>query len=126
LICSYPYGDHRPRTGAAQDHSYPGGHFFTRSTSYQASLTCIIRGVTTNDQTLADTMNTAVAAVLRAEKAAQKLTFPTLEATTGIPVVSLKRYFAGDRDITVRVLSLIAQALNMTPGEIWAKAAERM
>jgi len=94
--------------------------------AYQARLTCIISGVTTNDPTLADTMNTAVAAVLRAEKAAQKLTYPTLVEATGIPAVSLKRYFAGDRDITVRVLSLIAQALNMTPGEIWAKAAERM
>lgn len=106
--------------------SYPAGHFFTRSGAYQARLTCIIRGVSTNDQTLADTMNTAVAAVLRAEKAAQKLTYPTLEAATGIPAVSLKRYFAGDRDITVRVLALIAQALGMTPGEIWAKAVERM
>jgi transcriptional regulator with XRE-family HTH domain len=94
--------------------------------AYQARLTCIISGVTTNDPTPADTMNTAVAAVLRAEKAAQKLTYPTLVEATGIPAVSLKRYFAGDRDITVRVLSLIAQALNMTPGEIWAKAAERM
>lgn len=71
-------------------------------------------------------MNSAVAAVLRAEKAAQKLTFPSIVDVTGIPLVSLKRYFAGDREITVRVLSLIAQALNMTPGEIWAKAIERL
>lgn len=89
-------------------------------------MTCIIRGVTTNEQTPADTMNAAIAAVLRAEKAAQKLTYPTLVEATGIPAVSLKRYFAGDRDITVRVLTLIALALNMTPGEIWSKAAERL
>lgn len=82
--------------------------------------------MTTNEQTPADTMNAAIAAVLRAEKAAQKLTYPTLVEATGIPAVSLKRYFAGDRDITVRVLTLIALALNMTPGEIWSKAAERL
>lgn len=82
--------------------------------------------MTTNEPTPADTMNAAIAAVLRAEKAAQKLTYPTLVEATGIPAVSLKRYFAGDRDITVRVLTLIALALNMTPGEIWSKAAERL
>ncbi|MGB2557785.1 helix-turn-helix domain-containing protein [Cellulosimicrobium cellulans] len=82
--------------------------------------------MTTNEQTPADTMNSAIATVLRAEKAAQKLTYPNLAEATGIPAVSLKRYLAGERDITVRVLALIAQALNMTPGEIWAKALERL
>lgn len=110
----------------AQVSSYPGGDFFTRSGSSQGGRACIIRGVTTNEQTPADTMNSAIATVLRAEKAAQKLTYPNLAEATGIPAVSLKRYLAGERDITVRVLALIAQALNMTPGEIWAKALERL
>lgn len=94
--------------------------------SSRTPLTCIIRGVTTNEQQQADTMNSAVAAVLRAEKAAQKATLPTLVEVTGIPKVSLQRYFAGDREITVRVLAQLSQALGMTPGEVWAKAVERL
>ena len=82
--------------------------------------------MTTNEQTPADTMNDAIATVLRAEKAAQKLTYTDLVGATGIPAVSLKRYFAGEREITVRVLTLIAQALRMSPGEIWSKAMERL
>ncbi len=89
-------------------------------------MTCIIRGVTTNDQRPTDAIEAAVAAVLRAEKAAQKLTYPTIAEQTGIPVVSLKRYFGGEREIGIRSFALISQALNMTPAEIWTKATERM
>lgn len=71
-------------------------------------------------------LNAAVAAELRAERAAQDLTVQELADMAGIPFGSLRRYLAAERNIDVATLAALAAALGTTSGEIVAAAEERM
>lgn len=71
-------------------------------------------------------LNGAVAAELRAEKAAQNLTNQDLAERSGIPVVSVQRYLAPKRAIDVEVLEQLAEALGKTATEIVIAAEQRL
>lgn len=53
------------------------------------------------------------------------MTQDELAAAAGMPVVSLRRYLNGQRDINVAVLSAICQALELDPQWVVAQAEER-
>lgn len=72
----------------------------------------------------AEGLNGAVAAELRAEKAAQNLTNQDLADRSGIPIVSVQRYLVPKRAIDLVVLEQLATAVGKTPGEL-VEAAER-
>ena len=59
-------------------------------------------------------LNAAVAAQLRAERAAQNVTVKQLADLSGVSFSSLRRYLAADRQIDVSVLAALAEALNTT------------
>lgn len=71
-------------------------------------------------------LNAAVAAELRAERAAQNLTVQELAARSEVPYASLRRYLAAERNIDVATLYALAGALDTTPAELVAAASERM
>ena len=71
-------------------------------------------------------LNAAVAAVLRAERAAQDLTQQELADKSGIPYATLRRYLKADRHIDVAVLAEICKALNIEVDDIVIRAANRM
>lgn len=71
-------------------------------------------------------LNAAVAAALRAEKAAAGMTNRTLAERSSITVASVQRYLAADRHIDVNVLDALAQALQTTPNRLIQAAQERM
>lgn len=70
-------------------------------------------------------MNSAVAAVLRAEIAATGMTQSELEQRSGIPIVSLQRYLAGKRPISVETLDAVAGALGMTILDVFEEVERR-
>ncbi|WP_243061200.1 helix-turn-helix transcriptional regulator [Nocardioides sp. SR21] len=72
----------------------------------------------------AEGLNGAVAAELRAEKAAQNLTNQEIADRSGIPVVSVQRYLVPKRGIEVVVLEKLAAAVGKKASEI-VEAAER-
>jgi transcriptional regulator with XRE-family HTH domain len=67
----------------------------------------------------------AVAAELRAERAASRLTVKELSATAGVPVPTLNRYLAGERDVPGSTLVALAVALNVEPGTLLDRAFAR-
>ena len=71
-------------------------------------------------------LNAAVAAELRAERAAQNLTVQELATQSEVPYASLRRYLGAERDIHVSVLAALAEALGTTASELVAAAAVRM
>ncbi len=71
-------------------------------------------------------LNAAVAAELRAERAAQNLTVQQLAERSEVPYPSLRRYLAAERHIDVSVLHALANALGTTSGELISAAEERM
>lgn len=71
-------------------------------------------------------LNAAVAAQLRAERAAQKMTMGDLAEASDIPFGSLRRYLSEERHIDVAVLEQVAQALGTTAEEIVRSAAARL
>lgn len=89
----------------------------------QTAPSGIIRGVNTNKQ---GTMNDAVAAVLRAEIAAQQLEKKDVAAKAGIPSRTFGRYLTGESPISIDTLDTLAKILGLESGEVWTKAAERM
>jgi transcriptional regulator with XRE-family HTH domain len=71
-------------------------------------------------------LNAAVAAELRAERAAQNLTVQELAERSAVPYASLRRYLAAERHIDVATLETLAKALGTsTPDLVWA-ATERL
>lgn len=74
----------------------------------------------------AEGLNGAVAAELRAEKAAQNLTNQDIADSSGIPVVSVQRYLAPTREIDVTVLGRLAVALGKTAAEVVEAAEVRL
>lgn len=81
-----------------------------------------VRPVTTHKSGL----NGAVAAELRGEMSAQRLTQTDLSARSGVPVVSIQRYLAATRPIDVEVLDRLAHALGTSAHEVMLAAAQRL
>jgi transcriptional regulator with XRE-family HTH domain len=73
----------------------------------------------------ADTLNKAMAAELRAERAVTGKTFAAIEAGTGIPERTLMRIFKGERDLRASHLILLTAALDITPADFIARAEKR-
>lgn len=71
-------------------------------------------------------MNDAVAAVLRAEVAVLGLSLNELEERTGIPKVSIQRYLAGTRPITIGTVTTIADAIGMSLQQVIIEAQRRL
>lgn len=59
-------------------------------------------------------LNGALIDFFRAEMAARRITQPELATLSGIPVVSLQRYLAGKRMMTVEVVEQIAGAFDLS------------
>ncbi len=72
-----------------------------------------------------DSAIAAVAAELRAERAATRMSIRTLSEESGIPEVSLNRYLSGKRDIPGSVLLSLGEALSIDPGVLLDRAARR-
>lgn len=71
-------------------------------------------------------LNAAVAAELRAERAAQNLTVQQLAARADVPYASLRRYLAAERYIDVAVLHALAGALGTSSASLVAAAEDRL
>lgn len=71
-------------------------------------------------------MNAAVAATLRAERVVLGLSHTELEARTGIPKVSIQRYLAGTRPLTIDTLNTLAAALGMSLEQAIGEAQRRL
>lgn len=84
------------------------------------------RGMTNTPADPRPSLNEAVAAVLRSERSAQKLTLDELATATAIPRVSLQRYLAGTRAMDVDQLASIAKALRLDVAEVLADAQRRL
>lgn len=70
-------------------------------------------------------LNAAVAAELRAEKAARALTNGDISAKSDFPEVSVQRYLAAKRAIDVHVLDILARALGTDAPTILERASRR-
>ena len=73
-----------------------------------------------------DGLNGALAAILRAERAAQRLSIADLVAHMGISKSTVIRLLAGDRAIDVAHLAAFAEAFGMDPAELMRSAEQRM
>lgn len=72
-----------------------------------------------------DPLTLAVAAELRAYRAAAELTIEELAAKAGIGVRTLKRVLKAERDIDVRTIELLVAAMDVDPQELFARATSR-
>lgn len=70
-------------------------------------------------------INGAIAAELRAERAARRMSNRDLADRSGVSKVSVQRYLAPTRTIPVDVLDVLATALGSSIGEIVTRAEER-
>lgn len=68
----------------------------------------------------------ALAATLRAERAATNITFEELADLSGVSKSSLLRFEKGTRDPSIGTLAKIAQALGTTPAYFAAQAEARL
>lgn len=68
----------------------------------------------------------ALAATLRAERAAANLTFEELADRSGVSKSSLLRFEKGTRDPSISSLYKIARALKTTPAHLAAQAEDRL
>lgn len=71
-------------------------------------------------------LNGAVAAELRAERAALGWTNDDIAAASGIPKVSVQRYLVPKRGITMEILAELAHAMGTTPLAIMTRAETRL
>lgn len=67
----------------------------------------------------------AIAAELRAERAAKRMTITQLSQRSGVPSATLNRYLAGQRDVPVSTIIALASALEVDPGELLDRAVAR-
>lgn len=70
--------------------------------------------------------NRALAAEIRAERAAVGITVRELALRSGVPYGTLNRLLPGERDISFGQLTQIAGALGLTPSELSDRAIRRM
>lgn len=71
-------------------------------------------------------LNAAVAAELRAERAAQRVTLQELADESSVPLMSVRRYLNADRHIDIATLNALAIALGTTAVEVVESAQVRM
>lgn len=71
-------------------------------------------------------INAAVAAELRAERGAQKITVEALAQRSGVPKRTLLRLLNAERGIAVEPLTAIAGALNVPVSLVVSRAEERL
>ncbi|MFF2678068.1 helix-turn-helix domain-containing protein [Arthrobacter koreensis] len=67
----------------------------------------------------------AVAATLRAERAARRWTYRELADAAGMTEQSVMRYLTGKRDLHMADLGSLADALGISPARIVQQAMER-
>ncbi|QWW20157.1 helix-turn-helix domain-containing protein [Schaalia sp. 19OD2882] len=77
------------------------------------------------DGTHGSGLNAALAAEVRAERAAQQLTIADLAASSGIPARTLIRLLKAERAITVNSLADIASGLGLSSGLLLQRAEQR-
>jgi transcriptional regulator with XRE-family HTH domain len=70
-------------------------------------------------------MHDALAAALRAERAARKMTTKDLASKSGIPERSMIRYLEAERVVDMKVLAKFARGFGMKPSELLAEAERR-
>ena len=73
-------------------------------------------------ETTPEQFNSAIATVIRAERAVQMMALRDLSEKTGIPTTTLMRLEKGERDIRISDLQAIANALGTTVEEVIARA----
>ena len=71
-------------------------------------------------------IDTAVTAVLRAEAAAQKLTWPALAELAGVPKSTMSNYLNDVSGMKLATLDAISRALGLDILEVLARARQRM
>ncbi|WP_156759524.1 helix-turn-helix domain-containing protein [Microbacterium karelineae] len=67
----------------------------------------------------------AMAAQIRAERAAAEMTIDQLAAASGMHKQTLMRYLKGTRDIPLAAFYAIADGLGVAPGDLLARAQAR-
>ncbi len=72
-----------------------------------------------------ETAIASLAAELRGERAATRMSIRALSEASGIPEVSLNRYLAGKRDIPGSALLSLGEALGVDPGILLNRAVQR-
>lgn len=87
---------------------------------------CMASTDTTIEKDPAVGLNAAVAAELRAERGAQKVTVDALAARSGIPKRTLLRLLNAERGVTLAHLSAITGALDVDAVLILRRAEERL
>lgn len=68
----------------------------------------------------------AMAAELRAEKAAKRMTLDDLSEASGVPKSSLVRYLDGTRDIPGSTFQQLCDGLTVDPAEMMTRARHRL
>lgn len=71
-------------------------------------------------------IQSAIADMLRAERAIQGTTLDELAERAGMPKVTLQRYLRAQRDIPLKALADICRALDVPMGEIIQRAEQRL
>jgi len=71
-------------------------------------------------------IQSAIADMLRAERAIQEMTLDELAEKAGMPKVTLQRYLKAQRDIPLKSLADICRALDVPMGEVIQRAEERL
>lgn len=72
------------------------------------------------------TLTDAVAATLRAERAAADLTTLALAELSGVPERTLMRILAAERDISVKQIDLLTRALGISSAYVMTEAERRL
>lgn len=83
-------------------------------------------GMTPIEKDPARGLNAAIAAELRAERAASRMSFDELAERTGISKRTLLRLLNGERAVTMAYLETICEELGVTMSAIAARAEARM
>ena len=76
--------------------------------------------------TYGEDIQSAIADMLRAERAIQELTMDELAERAKMPKITLHRYMKGQRDIPLKALATICKALGVPMGEIIERAEHRL
>lgn len=71
-------------------------------------------------------LNAAVAAELRGYRAAAQMTMDQLAKNAGISKRQVIRLLNGERDIDVRVIGMLCDALKIDPRELMVRAVDRL
>lgn len=73
-----------------------------------------------------DRIRAAIAAALRAEAAANKVSYRTAAERSGKSLSTIHRYMNAERDIKLVDLWLVSEAIGSTPAIVMASAQQRL